>query len=43
MEADKVTAIWLQVLAEKVNESADSDIDAINNHTGWYVAHSNLP
>ncbi|QDQ31497.1 hypothetical protein FORC098_1619 [Salmonella enterica subsp. enterica serovar Typhimurium] len=43
MEPDKVPAKWLQVCFEKVNESAYSGIDAINNHAGWYIAHGKLP
>jgi hypothetical protein len=43
MEPDKVSAKGLQVGFEKVNESADSRIDAIDNHIGWYVAHGKLP
>jgi hypothetical protein len=31
MEPDKVAAVWLQVCFKKVDESADSGIDTIDN------------
>ena len=43
MEPDKVSAKGLQVGFEQVDKRAYSGVDAINNHTGWYVAHGKLP